>query len=408
MLAIRNFRLFVAGQVTSVTGTWMMVAAQDWLVLELTDDSAMALALLTVCQFAPAVLLPVGAGLLADRIAKRTLLVIANLAAALVASIQAVVVLSGRVELWQLYLVALAIGIVMSIETPIRMSFISEIVGDERFRDASALSAMYFSVAQLCGPAAAGLLIGLFGTGTAMAVNAVSYSATVLGLVLMRPGDLVSAAPRAAALDVLRGWRRIRNSDSLMWATVLLAGVGFFALNLRVTAPLLAKSAFEVNPAAFGLVTAALAAGSLLAALLVGGRGRPSLHAALGYAALLGGAEAALGLATYLPVAMLLLVLCGAAMTAFLQATNHHLQLGSGPAYRTHVIAVYTTIVQGVTPLAALAVGFFAHRVGVRPVVSLGGLAAVCVAAAIFFTCGRRKEPTGAPVPPGEKPTVGP
>ncbi|MGY2011491.1 MFS transporter [Nocardia gipuzkoensis] len=384
VLSIRNFRLFVTGQVVSVTGTWMMVAAQDWLVLEWTNNSAFALAVITVCQFAPALLVPFGVGSLADRFPKRTLLICVNTGAAALTTAQAMLVLVDRAQVWQLWAFALGLGVLNAVEAPTRMSFVGELVGDSAFRDASALSAMYFSVAQLLGPALAGVLITLAGPGAALAINAASYPATIVGLVMMRPAEIVARRNGGQRLDMSRGLRRISADPNLTRAVVLLAAVGFFALNLRVIAPLLAKAEFGVAPATFGLVTAALAGGSLFAALFVGGRDTPTLHAALGFAAVLGAAEAVLGRATHLGVAIALLVVCGAGMTSFLQSTNHHLQLSSAPDDRTHVIAVYTTIVQGVTPLAALVVAFFAERTGVRTVLSIGGVAAVCVAGAIY------------------------
>ncbi|MET8426889.1 MFS transporter [Nocardia sp. NPDC004860] len=377
VLTNRNFRLFVAGQIASVTGTWMMVAAQDWLVLDTTHNSAFALAMLTVCQFSPAVFLPMVAGVIADRMPKRNILLAANTIAAVLTSIQAGLVVAGRVELWQLYVLAGGIGVVNAIETPTRMAFITEIVGDETFRDASSLSAMYFSVAQLLGPAAAGVMIGAFGTGSALAVNSASYLATVAGLWAMRPGELVPITRARRESTVAQGFRHIIDNSDMIRSVILLAAVGFFAINLRVTAPLLARTEFHATPTEFGFITASMAGGSLFAALFIGGRHRPSFRAAAGFAAVLGGAEVVLGWTTVLPAALLLLFTCGIAMTAFLQSTNHHLQLSSRPEFRGRVIAVYTMIIQGITPLAALAVGVLAHRIGLRPVICAGGLAAV-------------------------------
>ncbi|MGW5383213.1 MFS transporter [Nocardia sp. NPDC003963] len=389
VLAIRNFRLFVAGQVLSVTGTWTMVAAQDWLVLEWTANSAFALAIITVCQFSPALLIPLGAGALADRYPKRTLLIFVNSCSAVLTAVQATFVLSGHAEVWHLWLFALGAGMLSAIEAPTRMAFVGELVGDRAFRDASSLSAMYFSVAQLLGPASAGVLIVVTGPGTAMAINAVSYLAAVTGLLLMRPAEMPARRSRRDRLDISRGLRRIAADPQLTAAVALLAAVGFFALNLRVTAPLLAKTEFSVSPTAFGVVTSALAGGSLLAALLVGGRDTPTLRTATLFAATLGLGQATLGSAPNLTLLLVVLVGCGVAMTAFLQSTNHHLQLSSSPEDRTHVIAVYTTIVQGATPLAVLGIAYLADRAGVRTVLWTGGGATCCAAVAVYLV-GRR------------------
>lgn len=367
----------------------MMVAAQDWLILDWTNNSAFALAIVTVCQFSPALVVPFVVGSLADRFSKRTFLICVNIAAAVLTAAQAMLVLTDRAAVWQLWIFAVGLGVLNASEMPIRMAFVGDLVGDTVFRDASALSAMYFSVAQLLGPALAGMLIALAGSGVALAINSASYLASVAGLTMMRTDEIVVRSAAGQRLDMSRGLRRIAADPNLIRAVVLLAAVGLLALNLRITAPLLAKTEFGVTPASFGMVTAALACGSLCAALFVGGRGTPTLHAALGFAAVLGGAEAVLGRATNLAMAIVVLVVCGAGTTSFLQSTNHHLQLSSRPDDRTHVIAVYTTIVQGITPLTALAVAFFAQRVAVREVLWFSGLAAVCVAATLYLESRR-------------------
>jgi MFS family permease len=162
-LSVRNFRLFAAGQVVSVAGTWMMVVAQDWLVLGLTGDSSMALGTVTALQFTPVLLLTLYGGRLADRHDKRLLLTIANLVSGALALLLTLLVFAGGVQLWHLYGFALGLGIVNAVEVPTRMAFVSELVGSDLLPNASALSAAYFNIARVVGPALAGLLITGFG-----------------------------------------------------------------------------------------------------------------------------------------------------------------------------------------------------------------------------------------------------
>ncbi|MFF0452863.1 MFS transporter [Nocardia africana] len=150
-----------------------------------------------------------------------------NLAAAALMTAQAVIRATGYAQVWHLWVFAVGLGVISAVETPTRMAFVSEIVGDGSFRDASAMSAMYFSVAQLVGPALAGVLIAAAGPDTALAVNAASYLATVAGRLLMRPGEFVAVGGPREKLDTLRGERRIRAGAHLMRAIVLLAAVGF-------------------------------------------------------------------------------------------------------------------------------------------------------------------------------------
>ncbi|WP_462188708.1 MFS transporter, partial [Frankia sp. CcWB2] len=189
-MSVYNFRLFAGGQVLSVTGTWMMVVAQDWLVLSLSGDSGTALGLVTALQFTPMLLLTLYGGKLADRYDKRRLLTVANLASGLLALALSLLVLAGTVRLWQICLFALGLGLVNAVEMPTRMAFVSELVGAELLPNASALSAAYFNVARVVGPAVAGPLISGFGVGPVMMFNAVSYLATVVGLRMMRPAEM--------------------------------------------------------------------------------------------------------------------------------------------------------------------------------------------------------------------------
>ncbi|WP_409060528.1 MFS transporter [Streptomyces sp. SYP-A7185] len=390
-LAVRNFRLFTAGQVVSVAGTWMMVVAQDWLVLSLTDDSATALGTVTALQFTPLLLLTLYGGRLADRHDKRLLLTVANTASGLFALLLGLLVLADRAALWQVYLFALALGTVNALEIPTRMAFVSEMVGAELLPNASALSAAYFNVARVVGPALAGLLISRFGTGRVMTLNALSYAATVVALRMMRPGELLRAPRAASRARVVDGLRHVRGRPDLMLPLALVAVIGVFGFNFQLTLPLLAKTEFHSDVQAFGLLTTALAAGSLAAAFVTTARrGRPTsrtvLLAALGFGVL----ETATGLAPSYPAVVVLLVLTGFATVWFAQAANHRVQLGTDTEYRGRVMALYTLVFQGSTPLGALFVGRLSEEAGARSGLYVGGLVS-CVAALAALAAERAR-----------------
>jgi MFS family permease len=385
-LSVRNFRLFVIGQLLSVMCTWMMYVAQDWLVLSLTGDSAGALGLVTAAQFAPTLLLTLYGGRLADRYDKRRLLVGANLAAGVCALALALAVLTGRAGLSVILLAAAALGAVSAVEAPTRMAFVGELVGPELLPNASALSAAYFNAARILGPAAAGLLIsGTGSTGPVMVLNAVSYLATVAGLLMMRPQEILRppAAPRDTRVaDALR---YVRGRPDLLMPLGLVAAVGLFGFNFTLTLPLLAKTVFHTGSASFGLLTTAMAAGSLLGAIAgTARRGRPRAALVIGSALAFGALETAAGLAPAFPVAVVLLAATGFAAISFAQAANHRIQLGSDARFRGRVLALYTLILQGTTPLGALVVGWLCARYGARSGLYVGGvvtLAAGAVAA---------------------------
>lgn len=384
-LTIRNFRLFAAGQLVSVAGTWMMVVAQDWLVLSLTGDSGTALGLVTALQFTPLLLFTLHAGGLADRHDKRRLLIAANLASGLLALLLGLLVLSGRAGLWHVCLFALGLGIVNAVEVPARMSFVSELVGADLLPNASALSAAYFNTARVAGPAVAGLMIGWFGTATVMLLNAVSYLATVLALRAMRPTELHRDGRRPSRAPVRDGLRHVAGRSDLLLPMVLVAVVGLLGLNFQLTLPLLAKTVFHADASAFGLLTTAFAAGSLLAALLTTGRrGRPSAALVTGSALGFGVLEFAAGLAPTYAAAVVLLLGTGFGSLYFAQAANHRVQLGSDPAYRGRVMALYTLTLQGTTPLGALLTGALSERFGARAGLLAGGAATLLAATAVL------------------------
>ncbi|MFD3700857.1 MFS transporter [Streptomyces sp. NPDC058646] len=399
-LRVRNFRLFAGGQLVSATGTWMMVVGQDWLVLSLTGDSGTALGVVTALQFAPLLLLTLYAGALADRYDKRRLLISANAVSGVLALLLAVLVLAGVVQLWHVCVFALALGIVNAVEVPTRMSFVSELVGADLLPNASALSAAYFNAARVVGPALAGLLIAWVGTGPVMAVNAVSYLATVCALRLIRSGELhrpAGGADRAKRARAVDGIRYMAARPGLLLPMALVAVVGMLGFNFQLTLPLFAKTVLHADAAAFGLLTTAMAAGSLAAAFATTRRrGRPPLWLVIAAALAFGVLELLAGLAPSYAVAAVLLFLTGFASIFFAQAANHRIQLGTDADYRGRVMALYTLVFQGTTPFGALLTGWLSERYGARAGLLAGGAATVIAALLVLAVHLRRTRRAGS------------
>ncbi|MEU1275491.1 MFS transporter [Streptomyces sp. NPDC005799] len=374
-LSVRNFRLFFTGQLVSVIGTWMMVVNQDWLVLSLTDDSATVLGVVTALQFAPMLFLSLYGGRLADRGDKRLILLVANLAAAALSLALAPLVFTGAVRVWHVCALALCLGVVSAIETPARMSFVHEMVGGDLLPNASALSAAYFNLARVFGPALGGLAITWFGAGPVSLLNSASYLATVTALLMMRPEELLrrpGTAGDGRSVDTLR---YVASRPDLLLPLLTVAVVAVFGLNFQLTLPLLARTVFHADAGSFGLFTSAIAAGSLIGALIGSGRvGRPSATVVAGAAVAFGTAEALTGLAPGPGTALVLLAVTGLTAIFFTQAVNHRVQLGSDPGYRGRILALYTLVLQGSTPLGALLTGWLAAHHGARAALVLGGL----------------------------------
>ncbi|MFI8188611.1 MFS transporter [Streptomyces sp. NPDC085946] len=397
-LRVRNFRLFALGQLASATGTWAMVVAQDWLVLRLTGDSPTALAAVTAAQFGPVLLFTLLGGRMADRFDKRLLLAGANLASALLAAALAAAVLSGAVRLGHVVACAVATGLVNAVETPTRLAFVGELVGPRLLPNASALSAAYFTTARILGPAVAGVAIAVWDVAAVMLANAVSYAATVAALLAVRPAELHRPEHRPPRDGVLAGLRHLAGRRDLALPLALLAVVALAGFNFQVTLPLLAKEVFGTGPRTFGLLSAAMAVGSLAAAIATTGRrDRPPQSAVLAAAVAFAALEICSGLAPSFPLALVCLAGTGAAMTAFSQACNHRIQLGTDPAYRGRVMALYTVVFQGTTPFGALLTGRLAEAAGPRS--GLWAAGAVCGAAALAACALAARVPRSRPAP---------
>jgi MFS family permease len=377
-------RLFIAGQLAKLVGLWMLFIAQDWLVLELTGNSGTALGLVTAFQFTPVLLLTLYGGKLADRFDKQKLLVASNIAFAALALAMGVLVTSGAVELWHVFVFAAGAGIVSAIETPTRQAFWSELVGTDLLPNALSLGSATFNVARLVGPAVAGVGIALWGTGTVILITgAMSVAAVVLQL-RIRPADLHRAEPgTVAARDarVVDGLRYVGRRPDLILVMTLVMVLGLFAFNFQLTLAVLSKTVFHTGAESFGLITSGLAAGALVGALVAGlRRTRPSVYAVLLAAILFAAFEAVLGLAPTFPVAVLLSVPTGFFMIYFAQAANQRIQLGVDPPFRGRVMALHVLLFFGTTPLGAPIVGWVAENVGARASIWLGGVISLVAA----------------------------
>lgn len=281
------------------------------------------------------------------------------------------------------------------------MAFVGELVPVGLLPNASALSAAYFSVARVVGPAAAGLLLTVLGTGWVMVVNAFSYLATVVALRRIRPDELYRTTREAGRARVVDGLRYVRGRPDLLIPFAMIAGIGLLGLNFQLTLPLLARTVFHTDASSFGLLTTVFAAGSLTAAFLTTARtSRPPARLVTASALALGVLETMVGAAAGYPAALVLLFLTGGASVYFAQAVNHRIQLGSDPLYRGRVLALYTLVLQGSTPLGALVVGYLAETRGVRSAFVVGGLASLGTGlAALCLRAGRSGpgEPPGLP-----------
>ncbi|MEV6347009.1 MFS transporter [Actinoplanes sp. NPDC051851] len=382
-LGVRNYRLFAVGQLIKLIGVWTMFTAQDWLVLELSGNSPGALGLVTALQFVPVMLLTLYSGRLADRYDKRKLLVVANAVFAVFAVAFAILVASGIVELWHVFVFAVLFGIANAVETPVRQAFVSELVELPLLPNALALSAATFNTARIGGPALAGVLLSVISTRYVFLTVTVLAIAPVFTYVRMSTADLYgSKRKRGGDARVLDGLKYVGKRTDLLLPICLMAVVGMIGFNFPVTLAALAKIDFNAGASSFGLLTTALAVGSLIGALAGSmRRSRPGAYLVIGSVFGFAVFEFAVGFAPSFLTAALLLVPTGFFSIFLAQAANHRVQMGVDPEYRGRVMSLYVLVFLGTTPIGASLAGWWGERFGVAS--SLWGAGIVCVVAAV-------------------------
>lgn len=377
-LSVRNFRIFAIGLLVKTVGVWMMFIAQDWLVLDLSGDSATALGVVTALQFSPMLLLTLLSGRLADRYDKRLLLFVASSVWAVLSLAMSVLVITGAVRLWHVFVFAALLGVSNAIEMPARQSFVSEMVGLPLLPNALSLSAATFNASRVLGPALAGVGIALFDVGPIFMISAVGAIAPLISLARMNPRELYreDLPPRSErdSARIVDGLRYVRRRPDLILPLALVAVIGMAAFNFQITLAALAKTVFNTGAASFGLLSTALAVGALSGALAGGARrSRPSAYLVLFGAIAFGLCTVLVGLAqTYWLVAALL-VPTGFFMMFFAQAGNQRIQLGVDAAYRGRVMSLWILLFLGTNPVAAPVVGWVAEHFGASTSIWLGG-----------------------------------
>lgn len=373
----------------------MQRVAQDWLVLELTHGSGTALGVATGLQFLPQLLFSLWGGVIADRYPKRRILFVTQAAMGALALILGVLALTGVVAVWQVYLLAFALGMVAVVDNPTRQTFVAEMVGPAGMANAIALNSATFNLARITGPAIAGLVITMVGTPAAFLVNAASFGAVLVGLKMMRPSELhpMERAPRARG-QLREALAYVRARPDLWLTLALVFFVATFGMNFQVTTALMSRGVFGTGAGAFGLASTMFAVGALGGALLAARRARPGMRLLLTTSGVFGVLEVATGLMPTFWSFLVMLVPTGLALLTFTTAANSTTQLGTTPAVRGRVMGLYMLVFLGGAPLGSPLVGWVAQQFGARMSLIAGGvisaLAAVVVAILLARIGARR------------------
>lgn len=384
----RNYRLWAGGALVSNIGTWMQRVGQDWLVLtELTNHNATAVGIVMALQFGPQVLLLPLTGLAADRLERRRLLLATQGAMGLLALALGLLVVTGTVQLWMVYIFAGLLGIVTAFDGPARQTFVSELVGEVDLANAVALNSTSFNLGRTVGPAVAGTLIAALSTGWVFLLNGLSFAGVLTALLFLRKGELHGARARGSG-GIAGGIRYVWARPDLRAILSMLLLVGTFGLNFPIFISTMAVTVFHAEADGYGLLTSMMAVGSVAGAFLSARRTRPYLGLLVAGAAAFGaGCALAASMPTYLMFGMVLVAVGFCAQT-FTTSTNGLVQLSTDPGMRGRVMAIHMALAMGSTLVGAPLVGWVADHAGPRWAMGIGaagGLGAALVGLAYLI-----------------------
>ena len=379
-LQVHNYRRYFGGQVVSITGNWMQTVAEMWLIVELTG-SGVAVGVTAALQFLPILLFGAWGGLLADRVNKRTLLMVTQSLMAVPAITLYALTTSGSTEVWMVYALVLTRGAITALDNPARQSFVFEMVGPDRVVNAVALNSVVVHTARIVGPAAAGGVIALLGVGPCFLINTITFAAMIVALRAMDPKQLYTPerAPRA------RGQLRsalvyVARTPGLRIPLAMMALVGTLSFNFQVLLPLLASFTWHGSAQLYTALAVAMGVGSVTGALAAGARNDVGPRLLVGAAAAFGIAELLAAAAPTIPLQLLALVPLGAVSVTFAAGVNSAMQLAVDPLMRGRVMALYSIVFLGSTPIGAPLVGWIAEVAGPRAGLLLGAAAALIAA----------------------------
>ena len=404
-LANPNFRRFFAGQAVSMIGTWMQSVAQAWLVLELTG-SGTALGLVVALQTIPVLFGAPYAGLIADRVDKRRLLVGTQAAMGILALALGLLTVTGSVRLWMVYVLAFALGAANAVDNPTRQSFVLEMVGPEFLRNAVTLNSVLVNAARAVGPAVAGTLIATTGVGICFLINAGTFAAVIFALATLDKPALRPSPPAPREAGQLReGFRYVRRTPALLVPLGMMAVVGMLAYEFQVVLPVVARSTYHGGAQAYGYLTAAMGIGAVLGGLGVASRSFVGTKALIWASTIFGGVILLAAAAPNLILACVAMAFVGAGSVGFLAIGNATLQLSASPMMRGRVMALWAVAFLGSTPIGGPIAGYVSQHLGGRAGLVMGGIACLVAAVGGWWVLRRvsagpvRAEATPAPEP---------
>jgi len=398
-LEIPNYRLYIGGQALSLIGTWMQMAAQAWLVLQMTH-SATTLGLIVALQTIPVLLLAPYGGLVADRVDKRKATIVAQALMGIQALVLGVLTVTHVVTVWEIGALAVVLGLNNAFEGPARQSFMLELVGPQHLRNAVSLNSTMVNVARVVGPGVGGLLIAAFGSGWCFLINAASFAAVISSLLRMNVDQLspVTPAPRASG-QLREGLRYVLSVPRIAIPLAMMGVVGCLTYEFQVTLPYMAAHGLHSGSAAFGFMTAAMGAGAVIWGLVVAAKGKTGVATLVLSCVAFGVMMAFATLAPDLAIELIALAFVGGSSIAFMSQANATIQLSAAPEMRGRVMSLWFIALQGSTPFGGPIVGAVMASFGARAGLGLGAVTCFVVAAggALALRNVRNRKAASAP-----------
>ena len=381
----RNFRIYYISTTLSNIGTWVQRIAQNWLVLELTNN-AVWLGVVVALQSAPSLFSFFG-GTLADRISKPKLLAFTSFSGFLWAGSLGSLVILGYVRLWHVLVIAFGLGVTAAMDGPVRHSFVPELVPEEDIPNSVALNSVNFNTARLIGPALSGFMIEAFDTGPAFLLNAISFLAVVVAVLMIDNDELYRKAPRANA-RFSESLRYIKARPDLMALMLSIFFFATFGVNPELFSAIMATKVFGLNAGEFGLLGSVIALGSLTATLVATKKEHaPGVRRIMIFAVFTGFAIIfSAVMPTYLFYAMALPIY-GFGMLTTAVAANTTVQMGTAPEIRGRVFGIYLAMWMGFAPGSAPLLGWITEHFGARYAIGFSGtvtVLGVCLIAWIY------------------------
>lgn len=392
----KNFRYYFYGMCVSTIGTWMQNTAQPWLAYTLTK-SALLLSLVSALQFVPVLLFSLFAGVLIDRLPKKKVLIVTQSLSMLITFAVFLLVWLGKIQYWHLLITSTLMGLVNTLDMPLRQSFVVELVGHDDLMNAIALNSVTFNVARMLGPSIAGIVMGSFGISICFLANSISFGAVLISLFFIHPEVTAKKPERllgSVFANIKEGLDYIRTHSVLFVTLLITAVVSTFTPNFSVTIPVFAKQILGQAETGYGLLMSAMGAGALCGAFLIAALSKngPKRFILFVVPVVVGITLGLIGFTNAFWLTGVAIAITGFFFVSYISSANSNMQIHTEDQYRGRVMSVYTFINAGSTPVGNLFVGSMDTWLGARAGFIASGAAILLLMIPIYLFLYRKRD----------------